>query len=83
MSEVGYLSGELAGACQCVLYIVPNCAQSVVRMSHHENDSGLFSSYINYPDTDGTIILFLTPWYFSAKYQGIKEQYYRPVVCSA
>ena len=30
-------------------------------------------------DTDGTIILFLIPWYFSVKYQGMKEQYYRPV----
>ena len=29
--------------------------------------------------TDGTIILFLIPWYFSVKNPGIKEQYYRPV----
>ena len=34
-------------------------------------------------DTDGTIILFLIPWYFSVKYQGIKEQYYRPLCVSS
>ena len=33
-------------------------------------------------DTDGTMILFLIPWYFSVKYQGIEEQYYRPVCVS-
>ena len=34
-------------------------------------------------DTDGTVILFLIPWYFSVKYQGIKEQYYSPACVSS
>ena len=29
------------------------------------------------------MILFLIPWYFSVNYQGIKEQYYRPVCVSS
>ena len=34
-------------------------------------------------DTDGMIILFLIPWYFSVKYQGIMEQYCRPICVSS
>ena len=34
-------------------------------------------------DTDRTMILFLIPWYFRVKYQGMKEQYYRPVCVSS
>ena len=51
----------------------------------NKNDKGLgrTENKKKQEETDGTIVLFLIPWYVSVKYQGIKDQYYSPVCVSS